>query len=263
MTICLLQLRLKAYGTRLKAVFLTAVCKNFIDVHGKESIEFLPESDDLSKGGIIMEKILFINACVRKNSRTLELTRCILDKLSGEICEINLEQENLKPLDGNVLEKRERLVSENDFSDEMFRYAKKFADADTIVIAAPYWDLAFPALLLAAFALLNACSSLVAAAMADFAAFVSLVAAALALFPAAVALALAVLALFAAAVLDAAAFVSLVLAFSALVADALLDAEAAFSLAFAALALADAAFLDASACAAASCVLVIFVSASS
>lgn len=94
-----------------------------------------------------MKKILFINACVRKNSRTVSLAQCILDKLNGEICEINLEQENLKPLDGNVLGKRERLVSENDFSDGMFRYAKEFAAADTIVIAAPYWDLAFPALL--------------------------------------------------------------------------------------------------------------------
>ena len=94
-----------------------------------------------------MEKILFINACVRKNSRTLSLAQYILDKLNGEICEINLERENLKPLDGNVLEKREQLVSENDFSDRMFHYAKEFAAADTIVIVAPYWDLAFPALL--------------------------------------------------------------------------------------------------------------------
>ena len=94
-----------------------------------------------------MEKILFINACVRENSRTLELARCILDKLNGEMGEINLEQENLKPIDGNVLEKREHLVSEHNFSDGMFHYAKEFAAADTIVIAAPYWDLAFPALL--------------------------------------------------------------------------------------------------------------------
>ena len=94
-----------------------------------------------------MKNILFINACVRKNSRTVSLAQYILDKLNGEICEINLERENLKPLDGNVLEKRERLVSENNFSDGMFHYAKEFAAADTIVIAAPYWDLAFPALL--------------------------------------------------------------------------------------------------------------------
>ena len=94
-----------------------------------------------------MEKILLINACVRENSRTLALARYILDKLSGEICKINLEQENLKPLDRKTLEKREQLVSENDFSDGMFRHAKEFAAADTVVIAAPYWDFAFPALL--------------------------------------------------------------------------------------------------------------------
>ena len=35
----ILQLRMKVYNIRLKAVFLTAVCKNFIDVHCKESIE--------------------------------------------------------------------------------------------------------------------------------------------------------------------------------------------------------------------------------
>lgn len=70
-----------------------------------------------------------------------------MDKLSGEICEINLERENLKPLDRKTLENRERLAAENNFSDGMFYYAKEFAAADTIVIAAPYWDLAFPALL--------------------------------------------------------------------------------------------------------------------
>lgn len=84
---------------------------------------------------------------MRENSRTLELARYILDKLSGEICEINLERENLKPLDRKTLENRERLSAENNFSDGMFYYAKEFAAADTIVIAAPYWDLAFPALL--------------------------------------------------------------------------------------------------------------------
>lgn len=29
----------------------------------------------------------------------------------------------------------------------MFRYAKQFAYADTIIIAAPYWDLSFPSML--------------------------------------------------------------------------------------------------------------------
>lgn len=87
-----------------------------------------------------MGKILFVNACVRENSRTKE-------HLSGEIQEVNLEQENLKPLDRKMLEKREYFTAQNDFSDEMFNYAKDFSEAETIVIAAPYWDLAFPAVL--------------------------------------------------------------------------------------------------------------------
>lgn len=67
-----------------------------------------------------MEKILFINACVRENSRTLELARCILDKLNGEMGEINLEQENLKPIDGNVLEKENTLYRNIIFRTECF-----------------------------------------------------------------------------------------------------------------------------------------------
>ena len=94
-----------------------------------------------------MEKVLFVNACVRKCSRTHELAQCVLDNLGGEICEINLAKEDLKPLGREQLSQRERFVSENDFSDDMFKYAKQFAEADTIVVAAPYWDMAFPALL--------------------------------------------------------------------------------------------------------------------
>ena len=50
--------------------------------------------------------ILFINACVRENSRTLELSNCLLENLGGEITEVNLYGENILPLDGKGLEKR-------------------------------------------------------------------------------------------------------------------------------------------------------------
>ena len=46
-----------------------------------------------------------------------------------------------------TLKKRTALIESGDYSDRMFDYAKQFASADTIVIAAPYWDLSFPALL--------------------------------------------------------------------------------------------------------------------
>lgn len=90
---------------------------------------------------------MFINACVRQESRTLSLARAILERLDGVCSEVDLNAEPPSPLCRGSLEKRERLVSEGNFSDSLFRPARDFAEADTIVIAAPYWDLAFPALL--------------------------------------------------------------------------------------------------------------------
>lgn len=94
-----------------------------------------------------MDKILFVNSCVRENSRTLELAKCVLENTQGEIKEVDLEAEKILPLTKESLEKREWLVKKRDLSDDMFMYAKDFANSDVIVIAAPYWDLSFPALL--------------------------------------------------------------------------------------------------------------------
>lgn len=91
--------------------------------------------------------ILFINACVRENSRTLVLAKNILSQMSGEIIEVNLNEENIVPLNRELLEKRERLISDENKNDPMFSYATQFAKADEILIAAPFWDLSFPALL--------------------------------------------------------------------------------------------------------------------
>ena len=94
-----------------------------------------------------MGKILFVNACVRENSRTLDIAKIVLEKLNNAYTEVNLQKTNLKPLNRESLDIREKLILQDDFSDTMFSLAKDFAAADTIVIAAPYWDLAFPALL--------------------------------------------------------------------------------------------------------------------
>ena len=89
--------------------------------------------------------VLFINACIRENSRTLILAKNVMKDICGEITEVNLNLEEMEPLHTALLEKRERLVRERSFDDPMFRYAKQFAEADEIVIAAPFWDLSFPA----------------------------------------------------------------------------------------------------------------------
>ena len=91
--------------------------------------------------------VLYINSCVRKNSRTDKIARALLNKLGGEYTEIYLPAENLQPLSEEKLEKRTALIAQGDYSDKMFDYAKQFASADKIVIAAPYWDCSFPSVL--------------------------------------------------------------------------------------------------------------------
>ena len=42
---------------------------------------------------------------------------------------------------------RSEKAAEKDFSHELFAPARQFREADEVVIAAPYWDLSFPAML--------------------------------------------------------------------------------------------------------------------
>lgn len=91
--------------------------------------------------------ILFINACVRENSRTKRLADRVIAGLDGDVTELCLEDERLRPLDHDLLVERDRLIGQEAFDDPMFRYARQFAEADEIVIAAPYWELSFPAIL--------------------------------------------------------------------------------------------------------------------
>lgn len=102
-----------------------------------------------------MTKILFINACVRENSRTLALANHVLNELSGEIEEVNLYKTELLPLDNKCIEKRDSASASHDYSDEIFNLAKQFASADIIVVAAPYWDLMFPAVVKSYFELVT------------------------------------------------------------------------------------------------------------
>lgn len=89
---------------------------------------------------------LFINCCPRNNSRTERLAKKLLGKL-GEYEEVNPEKEGLVPIDNERLNYRTALLEKGDLSDDIFKYAKQFAAADTIVIAAPFWDLSFPSVL--------------------------------------------------------------------------------------------------------------------
>ena len=91
--------------------------------------------------------ILFVNACVRKESGTLFLAQEVLKKYDDEVQTVELQNEKLIPLDRERLELRNELTEKGEFSDDIFRFAKQLAKAERIVIAAPYWDLSFPSLL--------------------------------------------------------------------------------------------------------------------
>ncbi len=90
--------------------------------------------------------ILFINACVREESRTEILSKALLSKL-GDYEEIKLVNIDFPKTDADFLKKRDSLIASRAFDDPMFTLARQFARAETIVIAAPYWDLSFPAVL--------------------------------------------------------------------------------------------------------------------
>lgn len=90
--------------------------------------------------------ILYINSCVRSDSRTDRLAQAVLDKM-GKYTELYLPDEGLQPLSKEALEKRTALLSEGDLNDPMFYYAHQFANAEKVVISAPFWDGSFPSLL--------------------------------------------------------------------------------------------------------------------
>ena len=89
--------------------------------------------------------ILLINACVRKASRTKRLADRFLSEKEQSVTELNLSDIKYPKVDEEFLIKRDSLIAEGDFDNPMFALARQFADADEIVIAAPFWDLSFPA----------------------------------------------------------------------------------------------------------------------
>lgn len=88
--------------------------------------------------------ILFINACVLGDSRTKKLADFLMSKTSEPIDELRLEDIEFPKVDEGFLNKRDALISKREFDNSMFDLARQFAQADKIVIAAPYWDLSFP-----------------------------------------------------------------------------------------------------------------------
>ncbi|MBR4085570.1 MAG: NAD(P)H-dependent oxidoreductase [Lachnospiraceae bacterium] len=93
-----------------------------------------------------MKKLLYIDACIRNvESRTKRIATPIVEALK-EKYQVDTLVLNELPLDivkERLIQKRVNGVIEP----EVMSWAEKVRDADRIVIAAPFWDMSFPAAL--------------------------------------------------------------------------------------------------------------------
>ena len=89
--------------------------------------------------------ILFIDACARKESRTRRLAGKLLLQLNRPFEEIRLCGMSFPTVDEAFLNERDRLICSHDYNNPLFDLARQFARAEAVVIAAPFWDLSFPA----------------------------------------------------------------------------------------------------------------------
>lgn len=100
-----------------------------------------------------MSELLFVNACIRgQRSRTLKLARHFLAEYEKNhpetrVVERNLMEERLEPQYPEVLDERDALWNAGRLDEPMFAPARQFASAGRIVLAAPFWDLSYPAVL--------------------------------------------------------------------------------------------------------------------
>lgn len=96
-------------------------------------------------------KLLYINACVRRSSRTHRIATALIEKLTTDdsisVEEVHLDGLGLLPLNEERLRARDDLIIKRAWDHPSFSLARQFANADLIVISAPYWDGSFPALL--------------------------------------------------------------------------------------------------------------------
>lgn len=83
--------------------------------------------------------ILYINACVRKESRTKKIADHLLSLPEGNVKGVRLHDLDMPKIDEAFLQWRDLAIAKGTFTDEVFALAQQ------IVIAAPFWDHSFPA----------------------------------------------------------------------------------------------------------------------
>jgi FMN-dependent NADH-azoreductase len=98
-------------------------------------------------------KLLFVDCCVSqrgKDSRTLALAERYVTAFREKHPEAEVERVDagtltLAPFTAETLTERDALAQKGEFSTPVFDLARQFAAADSVVVAAPFWDLSYPA----------------------------------------------------------------------------------------------------------------------
>ena len=101
-------------------------------------------------------KLLFVDCCISQrgaDSRTRALADAFLTAFRSNHPDTETEtvsQETLlvlKPFDAEMLNERDALASVGAWEAPVYTLARQFRAADAIVVAAPFWDMSYPAAL--------------------------------------------------------------------------------------------------------------------
>lgn len=92
-----------------------------------------------------MKKLIYVNACMRDESRTLRIAKPIIEELAKkyEIETIDLGNSPYLAINKESLQLRQN----KQVAEDIVELSKRIAAADKIVIAAPFWDMSFPSAL--------------------------------------------------------------------------------------------------------------------
>lgn len=95
-----------------------------------------------------MKRVLYVDACMRAESRTEELAAAYIRQVFPEdICSvqrIRVADLDLAPLSGEDVAARDAELAAGRTDLPAYALAREFAAADEIVVAAPFWDSSFP-----------------------------------------------------------------------------------------------------------------------
>ena len=100
-------------------------------------------------------KLLFVDCCISQRgerSRTRALADAFLEAFrkthpDWAVETVDVASRNLTPFTAEMLNDRDALASVGAWDAPVYDEARRFRAADAVVVAAPYWDLSYPAAL--------------------------------------------------------------------------------------------------------------------